>query len=179
MALTKHSPIYVAIDHACGRSHGYVPTHLESSLNQGNRWFAKDSMAGAAYRLTRADWHAGTEPREIKEPSATQQALLVTLGTLGRTSGASYAQPLLPCLPGILDLVLHEPRQAVRSSALACVASLVAGLATATLPALPKLVPALLDAAEKAVKGLDLSAEDEAMADADSEDSDEVSSMPT
>ena len=121
--------------------------------------------------------HAGTDGQE--QPAASQQALLVALGTLGRTSSARHAKPLLACMPGILNLVLHEPRQAVRSSAMACVASLVSGLSTAALPALPKLVPVLLEAAEKAVKGLHVSVEDDHMSAASSEDSDEVLSAST
>ena len=98
----------------------------------------------------------------------------MTLGTLASTTGAQHAKPLLACIPAVLHLVQQEPRQAVRSSATACVAALVAGLATAALPALPKLVPALLDAADRSVQAL--AAKDEEKTNKDmAEDSSEVS----
>ena len=113
---------------------------------------------------------------EQQQPAATRQALLVTLGTLASTTGAQYAKHLLACIPAVLHLVQHEPRQAVRSSATACVAALVAGLATAALPALPKLVPALLDAADRSIQAL--AAKEEEKTDEDmAEDSDEVSKV--
>lgn len=121
---------------------------------------------------------AGADAGEEQQPpAAKRQALLVTLGTLAGTSGAQHAKPLLACFPAVLHLVELEPRQAVRGSATACVAALVAGLATAALPALPKLVPALLDAAERSIKTLAAPAQgpqDQDMADASSEESDEV-----
>lgn len=122
-----------------------------------------------------------TEEEEQQPPAAKRQALLVTLGTLASTSGVQHAKPLLACFPAVLHLVKQEPRQAVRGSATACVAALVAGLATAALPALPKLVPALLDAAERSIKALTAPAQspqDQDMADASSGESDEVGICP-
>ncbi|KAK9825496.1 hypothetical protein WJX74_001182 [Apatococcus lobatus] len=121
----------------------------------------------------------GTEGE--RQPAATRQALLVTLGTLASTAGAQHAKPLLACIPTVLLLVQHEPRQAVRSSATASVAAFVTGLASSALPALPKLMPTLLDAAERSIQTLAAKWEEEQdMPDAvDSDEEDVGSRLPS
>ncbi|KAK9866983.1 hypothetical protein WJX84_002095 [Apatococcus fuscideae] len=158
------------------------PSQVDTSTGHKPDTEQAGEAAQQLCELVQASFSPGSSEGGEQQPAATRQALLVALGTLARTCQGQHAQPLLACIPSLLHLVAQEPRQAVRSSAMACLAAIVTGLAMAALPALPKLVPVLLDATEKAVLGLGVPAKaalgDADMAEARAKESDEEDASP-
>lgn len=91
---------------------------------------------------------------------STRQAVLVALSTLGTALGPSHPTPFLHALPAMVAAA-QDVHRSVRGSALAAAAACLAALGSQALPLLPKLVPALLTAAQAAVNGLASPSEDQ------------------
>ena len=95
---------------------------------------------------------AGEGSRQLG--ASTRQAVLIAVSALGATLGATHPKPFISVLPALVAAA-QDVHRSVRSSALAAAASCLAVLASAALPLLPKLVPAVLAAAQTAVDGLE------------------------
>ena len=94
---------------------------------------------------------AGEGSRQLG--ASTRQAVLIAVSALGTTLGPTHPKPFISVLPAIVAAA-KDVHRSVRSSALASAASCLAALASAALPLLPKLVPAVLAAAQTAVDRL-------------------------
>jgi hypothetical protein len=84
---------------------------------------------------------------------ATRQLAMAALGRLAAAWGAQRPAPLLAALPPLLGAMgpaAAGPR-ALRASALAAVAGATAALGTRAMPALPQVMPAVLQAAGDAL----------------------------
>lgn len=95
-------------------------------------------------------FRAGEGGRQLG--ASTRQAVLIAVSALGATLGATHPKPFITVLPAIVAAA-QDVHRSVRSSALAAAASCLAALGSAALPLLPKLVPAVLAAAQTAVDG--------------------------
>lgn len=88
----------------------------------------------------------------------TRQAALVALHALAKRYGAARPQPILACVPGVLQC-LKDGRSPVRSSALVCLAAMAVSLGPRVLPVLPQIVPAVLGTAQQAADAAESSTE--------------------
>ncbi len=84
----------------------------------------------------------------------TRQVALGTLGSLAQAFGARHPQPFIAAVPAVLELTKPDQRQAVRGSALACVAAFAQSLGRQIVPVLPPTVNAVLSAAQNAAKAV-------------------------
>ncbi len=84
----------------------------------------------------------------------TRQVTLGTLGSLAQAFGARHPQPFIAAVPAVLELTKPNQRQAVRGSALACIAALSQSLGRQIVPVLPPTVNAVLSAAQNAAKAV-------------------------
>lgn len=87
----------------------------------------------------------GEVPTEL-----TRQVALGALGALAQALGAAHPQSFVPGVSKVLLLTVVTEPQPVRSSALTCVAALVAALGQHMLPVLPATVASVLKAAKLA-----------------------------
>ena len=90
---------------------------------------------------------------ESRQPAVTRQAFLGALAAMGRAFGAVRAASLLPAIVAALD-ALTDTQCAVRGSAFATLAALVACLGSSAMPTLPRLLPEVLGAADRAAVSL-------------------------
>jgi len=112
------------------------------------------SQVASQYSLQQVYTHAGEGSRQLS--ASTRQAVLIALSALGEALGSSHPKPFIAVLPAIVAAA-KDVHRSVRSSALAAAASCLAALASAALPLLPRMVPAVLAAAQTAVDGLAMS----------------------
>ena len=91
--------------------------------------------------------------------ASTRQATLVAVSTLGHALGQSHPQPIIAVLPALVAAA-QDKHRSVRSSALAAAAACLSALGSQALPLLPKMVPAVIAAAQAAVDGLATSSPD-------------------
>ncbi|KAK9810295.1 hypothetical protein WJX72_008160 [[Myrmecia] bisecta] len=115
--------------------------------------------------------------------AATRQGVLVALGALAPEYAARHAPRFTAVLPIVLQAATDR-RQAVRSSALATTAAIITTMGSQAIGVLPKVVPAVLAAAEAATSALpspgkDPSDSDEDMAPAGASDSDDEEAAPS
>lgn len=82
--------------------------------------------------------------------------MLIAVSGLGDVLGPAYPKPFIAVLPALIAAA-KDTHRSVRSSALAAAASCLAALGSAALPLLPKLVPAVMAAAQTAVDSLPIS----------------------
>jgi len=127
------------------------------------KWYSNDHLSQSV-----TEWHvvikttpitqlivcAGDGSRQLG--ASTRQAVLIAVSSLGDALGHAYPKPFIAVLPALVAAA-KDMHRSVRSSALAAAASCLAALGAAALPLLPKLVPAVLEAAQTAVDSLPIS----------------------
>jgi hypothetical protein len=106
---------------------------------------------------------AGDGSRQLG--ASTRQAVLIAVSGLGDALGPAHPKPFIAVLPALVAAA-KDMHRSVRSSALAAAASCLAALGSAALPLLPKLVPAVLAAAQTAVDSLPISSPTQVLLDA-------------
>lgn len=111
------------------------------------------ASCGAAGSQKRAGSLNNGEPAQ-RTTELTCQVALGTLGSLAQAFGARHPQPFIAAVPVVLELTKPDQRQAVRGSALACVAALAQSLGRQIIPVLPPTVNAVLLAAQNAAKAI-------------------------
>jgi len=156
-----------------GKQRNSAPELVTAALAAVGPVTAVLSLATAGHGAGGSQKRAGSQKKGTAAPQTTEltrQVALGTLGSLAQAFGARHPQPFIAAVPAVLELTKPDQRQAVRGSALACIAAIAQSLGRQIVPVLPPTVNAVLLAAQNAAKAISDSSVSAAAGQAEEED---------
>lgn len=124
---------------------------LQVTLLQEDGGIHEEPVMDAGLSLCAAAARIVSSPAGQPPGPATRQLAMAALGRVAAAWGAQRPAPLLAALPPLLGAMGAAGPRALRASALAAVAGVTAALGTRAMPALPQVMPAVLQAAGDAL----------------------------